>query len=134
MMKFAACLLCAGLSTVAIGQEVPNASLPETLVFRVYPDNFSGRRGHQVDITNMKLAGKSVTGRITMYGLGQDKCRITGQPAEGMFEGGKLTLKAKLDAGDNVTCPMSFEIVLGENNRFEGRFNNGPYAGQVKPD
>lgn len=113
---------------------VSSAPLPEVLIFRLYPDNLPGRRGHQLDIARIAHSAGVVTARITMHGLGQDRCRIQGHPAEGSFDGTKLVLKAKVDASDNITCPMVFELIRASDGKFEGRFTNSQFSGNVKPD
>ncbi len=110
------------------------APLAETLIFRLYPDNLPGRRGHQLDIARIAQSAGVVTARITMHGLGQDRCRIQGHPAEGSFDGTKLVLKAKVESSDNITCPMAFELIRTPDGKFEGRYTNSQFSGNVKPD
>jgi hypothetical protein len=109
------------------------APIPEMLAVKVFPDNLGGNRGMQVDITQIVQTGNIVTARITMFGSGQDRCRIKNHPAEGTFDGSKLLVSAVVDSGDNMTCPMKFELTRREDGAFEGRFTNAQFAGNVKP-
>ena len=108
--------------------------LPEKAVVRLYPDNFGGRRGHQVDLSNIATNGKTVSARITMYGPGQDGCRLQNQLAEGTFDGANFRIGAKIDPGDRTTCPMKFDLKRTDDGRFDGRFANGQFGGDAKPE
>jgi hypothetical protein len=128
MSKLLLFVLIACLPVFVLAQ----APLPEKLAVKVFPDNLGGNRGMQVDITQIVQTGNIVTARITMFGSGQDRCRIKDHPAEGTFDGSKLLVRAVVDSGDNVTCPMNFELTRSENGKFEGRYTNAKYAGNVK--
>lgn len=109
-----------------------NRLLPGELSFYLFPDNLAGRRGHQLDVDQLVLTGGVVRAKLTMHGLGQDRCSLKGQFADGAFVDGKLTLAVKLPDTDNVTCPMMLEVARTPEGKFQGRYTNSKFFGELK--
>lgn len=109
-----------------------NRSLPGELSFYLFPDNLAGRRGHQLDVDQLVLTGGLATAKLTMHGLGQDRCSLKGQFADGSFVDGKLTLAVKLPDTDNVICPMKLEILRTSEGKFQGRYTNSKFLGELR--
>jgi hypothetical protein len=61
-----------------------------------------------------------------MHGLGQDRCSLKGQFADGSFVDGKLTLAVKLPDTDNVTCPMMLEVARTRR-QVQGKYANSNF-------
>ena len=65
--------------------------------------------------------------------LFRSQCTVNQSPAVGTFDGQQLKLTVEIKQGDNVTCPMSFDLKIGPGGAVqEGRFSNPPYGGTVK--
>ncbi len=115
---------------VAGAQEIQNFSV--NLNLWLYPDQLNGRRGREIDLKVTGGTGGAVQGTITMHGLGADFCRLSNNAVHGTYTNDVLSVSVRIEAGDNISCPMSIELTQ-KSGKWSGEYTNAAFKGKILP-
>jgi hypothetical protein len=108
------------------GGAIAQTPLPKEINFKI------GAISHVVTDINSD-GGGVVTAKITKWPPGKQYagCQMRAQPAKGSLDGTHLLLRAQVEEGDKMTCPLELDLTMANGQCQAGTWKIGDSTGTI---